>query len=464
MKMKKVDFVFEYEVKAREFNSVCLLAAYLKNRGYSVAVLNSWQSLYEKPRPYDAEVAVISACYNDDTYDYFTGHFAHYNKVVNMRWEQVLISKYQNDLQDKTYAYSGAGKVTSHVCWGVKEKEQLQSGFNIDEKYLNVVGYIPLDFYRKEFRSLVPSKEQLFSRYGMDAEKKTLLFVSSFSSLDIPDTEDHGNEEIFYLSGEISQKTQEILCSWFERFAQKHLDMQIVYRYHPAEKDSPLIKRLTENNKNIFAIQDGPISNWLICCDKIYNWCSTSMIEMIYSGTDVYLCRPVEVPKEIDFELFEGAKYIDNYEAFEMSALELRMLELPVVRERVTAWYDVQNEPAYQRLGNWLIDIYHNNELESRPSPQNVFYAPLRKKLKGIIKKFMVHGGITALSLKFLNESELRRRILRIRDGVFFEENYEHEKRKKDGYIYSKYKINSSNQTEINDVISKYQELIRLNN
>ena len=32
--MKKVDFLIEYEVKPREFDSMCLVAAYLKSKGY----------------------------------------------------------------------------------------------------------------------------------------------------------------------------------------------------------------------------------------------------------------------------------------------------------------------------------------------------------------------------------------------------------------------------------------------
>ena len=39
--VKDVDFLFIYEVRNREIDSVCLLGAYLETRGYRVGYINT---------------------------------------------------------------------------------------------------------------------------------------------------------------------------------------------------------------------------------------------------------------------------------------------------------------------------------------------------------------------------------------------------------------------------------------
>ena len=52
--IKDVDFLFIYEVLNREMDSICLLGAYLERRGYSVAYLNTWDTMYNQLPEYRA--------------------------------------------------------------------------------------------------------------------------------------------------------------------------------------------------------------------------------------------------------------------------------------------------------------------------------------------------------------------------------------------------------------------------
>ena len=74
--MKQVDFLFIYEVKNRELENISLLAAELEMRGYTTAFLNSWRAINHPYESYDANTVIISACYNTDTYRFFT-NFVH---------------------------------------------------------------------------------------------------------------------------------------------------------------------------------------------------------------------------------------------------------------------------------------------------------------------------------------------------------------------------------------------------
>lgn len=459
IRMQKVDFVFEYEVKPREFASVCLLAAYLRNKGYSTAIVNSWTSLYRKPPAYHAEVAVISACYGDGTYDYFTGYIASYKKVVNMQWEQVLINGYYKE-RDDAYIYKDVGLQTRHVCWGEAEKAWLQKDFGIDEKYLKVVGYLPLDFYRKELYPIFPSREQIFKRYGLDPAKKTLLFVSSFSAVDFPESEDYGGEDIFRISEKISRESQKLIFDWFVRFLNENPDVQIVYRYHPSEKNSLNVQKMAKACRGFYAIQDEPISYWIMSCDKIYNWCSTSMIEMLSSGKDVYLCRPIPLPEIIDYTFFENAQCVDTYEKFEESALEQKMKMVPVNEQLLAQWYDTKEEPAYKRIGDWLIETYHDTEYSSRPSKNNIHKSQVWKKIKRPFRQFIAYTKLSEYGKKCLGENTFTRRLQKIQSSVLQEDKYRRAVREKDGYQQSRYRLNSFTDEEAESMIARFQKLI----
>ena len=90
---KHVDFLFVYEVKARELENICLLACELERRGYTTAIVNSWTMLKKKKDSgYSCDTLVISACYNDEVYRFFTGFARRYKKVFCLQWEQVPVN------------------------------------------------------------------------------------------------------------------------------------------------------------------------------------------------------------------------------------------------------------------------------------------------------------------------------------------------------------------------------------
>ena len=46
--MRRYDFVFLYEIKNRELESIMLLKYELIKRGYSVLIIETWNALFEK--------------------------------------------------------------------------------------------------------------------------------------------------------------------------------------------------------------------------------------------------------------------------------------------------------------------------------------------------------------------------------------------------------------------------------
>jgi len=184
--MKKTDFLFVYEVKNRELENITLLAAELERRGFSVAFLNTWACLDAPFEDYDAEVLVVSACYTTDTYKFFTRHASRFRKVVNLQWEQVLRNGYAEADGATSWDFSGDALVTRHICWGENTKNRLMTKYNVADEFLKVCGYISLDFYRDEFSPFIKTKEELFDEFGLDTNKTTSLFISSFAIATMP--------------------------------------------------------------------------------------------------------------------------------------------------------------------------------------------------------------------------------------------------------------------------------------
>ena len=72
--MKNVDFLFIYEVKAREFENICLLKYELERRGYTVEILNTWYYINKIPPRINAKVVISFALYNDNTFKFISSY------------------------------------------------------------------------------------------------------------------------------------------------------------------------------------------------------------------------------------------------------------------------------------------------------------------------------------------------------------------------------------------------------
>ena len=444
--MQTVDFLFEYEARNREFDSLCLVAAYLESKGYSVGFVNSWNSLFHTPLEYNAGVITISACYDDGTYDYFCSHAGGYEKVVDMQWEQLRSNKVDLPENRKTWGYSGVALETRHICWGEREKQYLKQQFGIDDVFLGKCGYIPLDFYRPEFRSLSLKRDVLFKKYGLDAGKKTLLFVSSFASVGLPKAEEGNvdNEEI-----QLSYTSQEIILGWFIKLAQNDPDIQIIYRPHPAEVDNPQLQKYADEISNFFVLTQESIRHWIINCDVLYNWQSTSMVEMYTSGKSVYLLRPVEIPPVFDIPIFENVEYhvISTYEAFRASTVADHMEMFPISVDDLLSYYDIQEKPTCQRVGDYLIETLRDDSYHSRPVGRTVFST--RSRLGRIRRKLRVASVSAVCNGK---------KIPSAWKGRLEEENDHFD------YYRQKIKLNSIPEKEIRKQINLYRSVFEKKN
>ena len=375
--IKDVDFLFIYEVLNREMDSICLLGAYLERRGYSVAYLNTWDTMYNQLPEYRAKVAVLSACYDDGAYAFFTGYANRFEKVINMQWEQVLMNGATRKNAKTDWDFSGETPAeTRHVCWGENNRQYLMRRYGFPEKNLRVCGYLPLDFYRPEFREATEKREDLFTRFGLDPVKKTVLFISSFADLGKPaveqaalrDDELDGKENI-----ELQEKSQEVILDWFRHLAAEDRALQIVYRPHPAEADNAALRQCEKDVPNFHVVNKESIRNWILNSDILCNWKSTSMIETFVSGKKTVILHPTEIPFALNMPFFQEGHYRAAHSYEEMKEqIDAEDADYPIEKDLLLQFYSVTDEPAYQRTGDYLIDTLNDPGYRSRDIGQHL--------------------------------------------------------------------------------------------
>lgn len=384
--MKHVDFLFIYEVKAREIENICLIKYELEKRGYSVGIINTWFYLKNVKPEYTAEVIITFALYNNDTFNFIATYVNKFNKIVNMQWEQIGSNKEETD-KKSLFFLSGVAKKAYHICWGEQTKDRLKNVSQIDEKKLLLTGHISLDFLRPEFREYYLTKEELFSTYNIPSNKKVCLFVSSFSYVNLP-------ENIASLSAnsndytqkfiEVSSRSQNKILNWFSLVLDENTDVIFIYRPHPAEANNEIIQGLENKYDNFYVISDLSVKQWILVSDIIYNWYSTSLMEIYKSKKQFYILRPEVIPHEMDLSIYNKAVFIESVKEFK-NTLTNNNYNQPIDKELLLHYYYIDDEPSFKKITNNLVDIYKQKTFEVI-DPQHLKEISLVRKFVTYVK------------------------------------------------------------------------------
>ena len=456
--MKKVDFLFIYEVRNRELENICLLAAELEKRGYTTAFVNSWYATSNLIPDYEAEVVVVSACYSTNTYTYFTKFATRFKKVVNMQWEQILHNGYVESPGTTSWDFWGESLRTRHICWGENTKNRLMTKFGVPEEFLKVCGCIPLDFYRSEFRSRFIPREKLFRDNGLDPEKTTMLFISSFSFTSLPlNTRPKSSVDFSDVHAKSVVDSQQAIASWMEKACREYPDIQFIYRAHPAEAQAEFLLKLERENKNFFCLSKEPIKHWIMACDKIYNWTSTAAAEVYVSGKQSFVVEPVPLDHRVTYRLFENIDSIKTYDSFKESLeLPVDAPAQPIDHSLMDECYNQSDVPNYKRVADWMEETFAGTEYTSRSFSQ---YASQQESIAAELKytKFW-RSPLNVLLCKIAKATKIQHPSFKYRreNGLFSMK----EVRSLEEYYRSRTKLNYLSDEEIHGIVDEFKELI----
>ena len=358
-----LDFLILYEHVTREYESLLLLKAELRRRGYTAEIRQLLDRkrlkyfTFQKPR-----VLVSSCMYDDEAINsHVYNNVGRCGRVVNLHWEQIL-----SDTQEAApwFNFNGNAKKCVQSCWGEKTRQRLLA-HGVPEQNCPVTGAVMMDFLRPEFAGYFKDKAALCREHGLDPDKRLMLYISSFGYASMSEEE---VRELSEMSGEdftAFARTNRISMAetldWFDRYLGAHPEVQLVYRRHPSEWNSPALDALAHKRPNFHVIFADSVKQWIVAADDIYLWMSTAIAEVYFAGKSCRILRPVPIEHEYDPVIYRNAACLTDCAAFSAAADAWQTWSetpFPIAREVIEGYFDSGAEPAYLRMADLLEQVW----------------------------------------------------------------------------------------------------------
>ena len=366
-----LDFLILYEHTVREYESDLLLKLELERRGYTAEIRQLLDPkhlrLFGKDKP---EVLVASCMYDNEAINsHVYNNIGKCNKIVNLHWEQML-----SDTQEEGdwFNMNGNAKRCVQTCWGKRTAARLQA-HGMDAKNTPVTGAVMMDFLRPEFNGYFKDKATLCREFGLDPNKKLHLYISSFGYASMNDDE---VAELSRMAGtdftgfaKTNRVSMKETLSWFEQYLTAHPEVELVYRRHPSEWNSPALEALAQKRPNFRVIFADSVKQWIVAADQIFIWMSTAIAEVYFAGKSCRILRPVPIEHEYDPVIYKGADHITDYAAFAAAADAPDSAPFPIAKEVIEGYFDRSDTPAYVRMADLLEDVYKNPPRDHPFSP-----------------------------------------------------------------------------------------------
>ncbi len=368
-----LDFLIMYEVKTRELENILLIGNELKRRGYSVEYL-SFEHV--NPKKYldnkkvigkyfnNVNVVLMPSLYHDkEVYELVYYVCGQCRNIVNLRWEQSLSVKVENDLDNYAYPH-GSAKTAYHVCWGKASYRSLAASGIAEDKLL-LTGPVQMDFLFPQARGYYLSKEELYQKYHFPQDRKTVLYISSFAIANRTqrqielEEKSAGGVNLWRDKIQFTADSQKQTLDWIEALLKKD-SCTFIYRPHPVENANEDLKQLQEKYPHFRVISDYSIKQWILCCDFISTWMSTAIAEAFFAQKPCLIVRPLPFAPENECTIYQGAKIVDNLEDYLARIMDVN--EVSVSEDVIRRYYDVTGIPSHVRLCDELEKILASDQ------------------------------------------------------------------------------------------------------
>lgn len=402
-----LDFLFLYEHIVREYDSLLLLKAELARRGYTVEIR---QLLDRKKLKYftwkKPKVLVASCMYDNEAINsHVYNNVGVCQKVVNLHWEQIL-----SDTQEEEpwFNFNGNAKKCLHVCWGETTRQRLIAHGTPAHNAV-VTGAVMMDFLRPQFADFFKSRQALCEEFGLDPHKKLLLYISSFgyASMDaaeVKEISDMAGTD-FTAFAATNRRSMQATLAWFDEYLAVHPEVELVYRRHPSEWNSPALLELEKKRPNFHVIFAYSVKQWIVAADAIGIWMSTAVAEVYFAGKSCMVLRPSPIEHEFDPVIYRGGRYLTSYAEFAAAADDALDENtppppFPVDKAMLEGYFDAGEKPAYLRTADLLEQVLRE---PPRDAPFSEGFTPHFNLLK-----FCALVGVHVLYALRLDPSRLK--------------------------------------------------------
>ena len=185
---------------------------------------------------------------------------------------------------------------------------------------------------------------------------------------------------------EVCKATQKAILDWFELILEECPDDVIIYRPHPEERSSELLKALAEKQPRFRVISEESVKQWILVADKIYTWISTSTAEVYAAGKGCSVLRPVDVPHENDMRLYAGAPSLTTYEEFR-DDFNKEDQDFAISKKMIEQYYYIDPEKySYELVCDAIEEVLKDDKY--------LLDEPLRNPFKGFINSERIKNAV----------------------------------------------------------------------
>lgn len=354
-----MDFLICYEHVVREVENDTLIKHELEKRGYSCKIVhyNDVDYLLHAGKEKAKVVVTPWLRHDGDLCDYLPFAKKPY-KLVNLQWEQVYSKR---GLEIGLTSTSGEALNAYHMCWGENSRNRLIE-YGVPEDHVVVVGAIQMDYGRPLFKNYYLPKERIAEEYGLDANKKWNLLVSSFAyaTRHYDDSNNSAMNVAMANTVAMHKQSQQLTLEWIENLLRVS-DCEFIYRPHPSEKMNEILNSMAQKYPNFHIISERSVKQWAKVCDKVNLWISTSNAELLSMGVDFSLIRPVEIPLDREVESMYNETFItdcDSFVRFNTTYIKPDPDTITEKLKRINHFYSYDPDyPAYKRTADYLEQI-----------------------------------------------------------------------------------------------------------
>lgn len=369
--MRELDFLFVYEHKARELENLCLIKYELDRRGYRTEIRyieDAENALAVKPFIHTKVLAVM-ACYNNQTLAWQIKNYVAFDKVIDMQWENIVYPK-DEEREDAFKNYKEIGQDVVRVSWGRQNEKRMLQVAHMDPRKLKVIGHVGMDFLRYPLLRYYLSREELFARYHIPADKKVILFASPYygDQLDQDYISDmcnrFGDDWLDYYR--FMCESQKQVLVWMEKICREDENILFIFRPHPGHP-SRCAQELEERCSNFRIISEESVKQWIVTCDKVYTGNSSVVVEAFFARKMCQLLFPIPITEGFELKLINGSAQITDFEGFRRSVYADKE-EFPTPTENIEEIYLVDwEEPSYCKFANMAEEVLKNDYYRLTP-------------------------------------------------------------------------------------------------
>lgn len=441
----KVDFLFRYEHKVRELETIMLLKLELEKRGYTVAFVGNYD--YKQKDDYQPKVFISPAIYNNEN---LYGEYLKYGiirKIANLQWEQVFTISNEEDI-NFAQNIKGIGTKAINFCWGNKSKERIIKG-GVNKECAIVVGQVNADLLKDKFSQSLKSKEELSKDFNISSNLKWHLFISSFAYCELDKLQ---TELVIKAIGyndysrfkKLSDDSRENILDWFETMLEQDMETILIYRPHPDEaKKSTRLKEMEHRFPNFKVIPDLAVKHWINACDKIYNWYSTGIIDAIILNKPWRLLRPITIDKDLDYRMMHNAQAIKSNKEYIEDIQKYEIKEI-IEKDLLNSYYYIPDNYSFLMV----CDILEEMLLTSKYDIHYTFNEYMRLNILLLKNK-------TKRIIKQIIDKTLPNKILKI----IFKTKIEKQRLRKQ-ILIDGYEKNVINEQDIKDITERLKPIV----